>query len=92
MLGKHKTDLPPTGTFLWTDVRDLALAHIRAAELPDAAGKRFFIVAGYFSNRGIADAIREGCPELADRVPGEEVKGDLDEEGSWAVIARAGRE
>lgn len=46
MLGKAKDEIAPTGTFLWVDVRDLALAHIRAAERPEAAGKRFFIVSG----------------------------------------------
>ena len=44
MLGKAKDEIAPTGTFLWVDVRDLALAHVRAAERPEAAGKRFFIV------------------------------------------------
>lgn len=78
MLGKYKTELPPTGTFIWVDVRDLALAHVRAAELPEAGGKRFFITAGHFSNRMMADIIKEGRPDLADQLPGDEVKGDFD--------------
>lgn len=76
--GKNKTALPPTGVFFWTDVRDLALAHVRAAEVPEAGGKRFFITAGYYSNREIADAIKEAYPDLADQIPGEDVKSDLD--------------
>lgn len=76
--GKYKTTLPPTGVFLWTDVRDLALAHARVAELPEAGGKRFFITAGYHSNREIADAIKEAYPDLTDQIPGDDVKSDLD--------------
>lgn len=81
MLGKHKDSLPPTGYFLWTDVRDLALAHVRAAERSEAAGKRFLITAGHFSNRRIADIIAEGFPDLREKIAGEEVKDDFDPEG-----------
>ena len=79
MQGKYKTTaLPPTAVLLWTDVRDLALAHVRAAEVPEAGGKRFFITAGYHSNREIADAIKEAYPDLADQIPGDDGKSDLD--------------
>jgi nucleoside-diphosphate-sugar epimerase len=61
--------LPPSGTFLFTDVRDLALAHMRAIEVPEAGGKRFFITAGYYSNKRIVDTIRETHPEIAPRLP-----------------------
>lgn len=81
ILGKYRTELPPTGTFIWVDVRDLALAHVRAAEIPEAGGKRFFITAGYFSNRLVADVIKEGRPDLADQLPGDEVKGDFEANG-----------
>lgn len=64
MLGKAQNEVPPSGVHVWVDVRDLALAHIRAAERPDAAGKRFFVTAGYYSNREIADNIRELLPEV----------------------------
>lgn len=82
ILGKHKDSLPPTGTFLWTDVRDLALAHVRAAERQEAAGKRFFITAGHFSNREIVDIIAEEFPELRENLPGKEFKGDFNPEGT----------
>lgn len=62
-------ELPPTGVFLWVDVRDLALAHVRALEVPEAGGKRFFITAGYFSNKAVVEAIRETHPELASKLP-----------------------
>lgn len=75
MTGKAKETIPPTGTFIWTDVRDLALAHVKAAELPDAANKRFFVTAGFFSNEEIADIIRENYPELKDQLPAKGTKG-----------------
>lgn len=56
-------------------MRDLALAHVKAAELPEAANKRFFVTAGYFSNEEIADIVRENFPELKDKVPAKGTKG-----------------
>ncbi|KAL9017038.1 MAG: hypothetical protein Q9185_005640 [Variospora sp. 1 TL-2023] len=64
MLGKMQDEIPPSGVHVWVDVRDLALAHVRAAERPEAAGKRFFVTAGYFSNRELADNIHELLPEV----------------------------
>lgn len=84
MLGKARDEIAPTGTFIWTDVRDLALAHVRAAEIPDAGGKRFFVTAGYFTNREIADIVRDAFPDLADKLPTNETKGGgYPEEGKW---------
>ena len=81
--GACKNGLMPTGTHLWIDVRDLAEAHVLAAEKPDAAGKRFFLTAGSFSNKEIAEIIRENFPELAKNLPeGEALKpGDYPEGG-----------
>lgn len=83
VLGKHKDSLPPTGTFLWIDVRDLALAHVRAAERPEAAGKRFFTTAGHFSNRQVADIISKEFPDLQEKIAGKEAKDDFDPEGTY---------
>jgi nucleoside-diphosphate-sugar epimerase len=69
MTGAAKDECPPTGTFLWVDVRDLALAHVLAAEKQAAGGKRFFITAGYFSNKEIAEIIKEEFPDLASKLP-----------------------
>jgi len=77
--GKMRHGLAPTGIFLWTDVRDLALAHVKAIELPQASGKRFLITAGYMTNSDIASAIKEGFPELAPGLP-EKLKSDLPED------------
>lgn len=67
--GKAKEELPDTGSYLWVDVRDLALAHVKQIELPDAAGKRFFITAGYWSNEEVAGIIRKNFPEYKDKLP-----------------------
>lgn len=77
--GKMKDGLSPTGTFIWTDVRDLAEAHVKAIEVPEAAGKRFFITAGHFSNKDLADTIKEAFPHLAKKLPAD-IKSDLPED------------
>lgn len=76
MTGKAKEELPPTGTFIWVDVRDLALAHVKAAELPDAANKRFYVTAGHFSNEEAADIMRDNFPELKNELPAKGTKGE----------------
>ncbi|KAJ5032932.1 uncharacterized protein L3040_009521 [Drepanopeziza brunnea f. sp. 'multigermtubi'] len=73
--GQNKQEIPDTGTFLWTDVRDLALGHVKAMELPGAANKRFFFTAGYFTNKEICEIIRKNFPEYKDQLPGVDVKG-----------------
>lgn len=75
--GKYKEKLPATGIFLWVDVRDVALAHVRAIEVPEAGGQRFFVVSGQFSNKQIADVIRETHPELEDKLPPKDSPEDL---------------
>lgn len=54
--------------------------------MPEAGGKRFFITAGYFSNREIADAIKEAYPNLADQIPGDDVKSDLDPHSEFEIF------
>jgi len=55
--------------------QDLALGHVRAMEIEEAANKRFFITAGYFNNRQIADAIRKHYPEYKEMLPTENAPG-----------------
>lgn len=64
MLGKMKDEVPASPILIWADVRDVALAHVRAAERPEAAGKRFFVTAGYFSNRELADEVQKLLPDV----------------------------
>lgn len=75
--GKFKDQLPPSGAVGWVDVRDLALAHVKAIEVPEAGGKRFFITEGIFSNKQLADVLRETHPELRSKLPSEDAKDDF---------------
>ena len=80
MQGKMKEKLAPTGTFIWVDVRDLAMAHVKAIELPEAAGKRFFVTAGYMSNKDIVECIRKNFSELRSQLPPEGTESDIPED------------
>jgi len=72
--GKWKDEIPATGTYIWVDVRDVALCHVLAAEKEEAANKRFFVTSGYFSNKMIAEVVRKNFPEYKD-VPTERTPG-----------------
>ncbi|KAF2687460.1 NAD(P)-binding protein [Lentithecium fluviatile CBS 122367] len=61
--GKWKDEIAATGVYLWVDVRNVAEAHVAAFEKPEAANKRFFTVAGYFTNRDIVDIIGKNFPQ-----------------------------
>ncbi|KAI1389115.1 NAD(P)-binding protein [Hypoxylon trugodes] len=66
--GKWKTEIPNSGVFVWVDVRDVAEAHVRAMELPEAGGKRFFTTAGYYDNRSILRVVSAAkVPELVEK-------------------------
>lgn len=78
--GKTKEEIPETGTFIFVDVRDVALAHVKAMEVDAAAGKRFFTVSGYFCNRDVASLIRKNFPEYADALPESAKGGDMPSE------------
>lgn len=65
--------LPPTHpVFTWVDVRDVAAAHVRAMTRPQAGGQRFYVVAGHFSNKRLAESIRKTHPQLAPCLPPSE--------------------
>lgn len=66
---KPTDPLPTNGFWSFVDVRDVALAHLRAYEVPEAGGERFFLCRGNFSYQMMADILREKIPELRDRVP-----------------------
>jgi nucleoside-diphosphate-sugar epimerase len=84
--GDSKEKLPPTGTYLWVDVRDLALAHVKAIELPAAANKRFFVTAGHFTNEEIMEDARTAFPSLKDKLPAKGTPGGGNPEGGLASI------
>ena len=69
--GVHVNDtlIPSLGSSLFTDVRDLALAHVRALEVPAAGGQRFFVTEGYYSYKNVVESVRKSHPEMAARLP-----------------------
>ncbi|KAI7620940.1 hypothetical protein KC346_g3868 [Hortaea werneckii] len=75
MMGKAKDEIPPTGTYIWVDVRDLALCHVLAMEKEAAANKRFFITTGYFSNKEIAEIIGKNFPQYKEGLPSASTPG-----------------
>ncbi|KAI1404263.1 putative NADPH-dependent methylglyoxal reductase GRE2 [Hypoxylon fuscum] len=66
---KSSDPVPPTFLYLYVDVRDCAQAHLLAATVPEAAGKRWFTVAGELSNQQMANFLREALPEKKDIIP-----------------------
>jgi nucleoside-diphosphate-sugar epimerase len=80
--GSFRNKPNPTGPVnIFADVRDVAEAHVRALEVPEAGGQRFFIVGGYFSNKRLADTIRASHPSLATKLPSEDVPDDMPPDG-----------
>ncbi|XEV01561.1 hypothetical protein FSHL1_006848 [Fusarium sambucinum] len=67
--GKWKNELPPTASWYWVDVRDVALAHVRALENSGAGGRRFFLMQGRMSNAQIAQLAADEYPQLQDKIP-----------------------
>ncbi|KAK4246196.1 hypothetical protein C7999DRAFT_42341 [Corynascus novoguineensis] len=84
--GRMRHGIHPTApVFTFVDVRDVALAHVRALTVPEAGGKRFYVVGGYFSNPRLAGIIRRRFPQLKGQLPPEEeaAKDDFPED-HWA--------
>ena len=85
--GKFKDKFPAGAPYLWVDVRDLALLHVKAMEAESAANKRFFITAGHFNGKLIVDAIRKNFSEYKDVLPGDKAEdsGDFPDGGVYNV-------
>ncbi|KAI2993551.1 unnamed protein product [Aspergillus niger] len=62
--------MPVNSSWSWVDARDVALAHLRAFEVPEAGGNRFLVGKGNFSFQQMADILRENLAEVSGRVPG----------------------
>ncbi|KAB8211957.1 hypothetical protein BDV34DRAFT_233945 [Aspergillus parasiticus] len=69
--GKWKDGLPRTFSPYWVDVRDVALAHVKALIIPQAAQKRFIITAGTMCNADIATIVRDYLPDMGSLIPNE---------------------
>jgi len=93
ILGKAKDEIPPTGTYIWVDVRDLAEAHVAGIEKEEATNKRFFITAGYFSNKEIAQIVEKNFPQYQGVLPTASTPGgDYPEEGVYKYNNKRGIE
>lgn len=77
MLGGHMP-LAPRQRFGIADVRDVSAAHLAAMATPDAAGKRYLLLADgpTTSWLGVARVLREHFGDLAAKAPTEEAPGD----------------
>lgn len=82
--GKWKDSVPsPAGLYIWVDVRDLALAHVKAMELPHATNKRFLITAGHFNNGGIAEIVKRNFQEYAANIAEDVSGGEYPKDGMY---------
>ncbi|KAK3934436.1 hypothetical protein QBC46DRAFT_359014 [Diplogelasinospora grovesii] len=91
IMGHMKGQMPNSPGFLWVDVRDVALAHVKAMEQLSGAAdnKRFFVVAGHFNTRQVVDAIRRNFPEYSSALPDASLQGgDFPEGGLFKVDNR----
>ncbi|KJJ31293.1 putative NAD dependent epimerase/dehydratase [Aspergillus flavus AF70] len=68
-MSKPSHAVPPTLVWAWADVRDVADAHLKAFEVPEAGGQRFLVAQGRYSYQRIADILRDKVAEVRDRVP-----------------------
>jgi nucleoside-diphosphate-sugar epimerase len=68
--GKYRDAYPPGGPYIWVDVRDLALLHVKAISAK-IGNERYFVTAGHFSGKGLVDIIRKDFPEYKDQLTRE---------------------
>lgn len=61
--------VPPTKGPVWVDVRDVALAHVKALEVAEAGGRRYLLAQGVYCNQELADLGRSVTAKYADRLP-----------------------
>lgn len=75
-----KTEIAP-GMDIYVDVRDLAVAHVRSLEVPEAGGQRFLVCANdRFCDQVILDMIHKHFPDVAEKIP-VGVPGEVKQEG-----------
>jgi nucleoside-diphosphate-sugar epimerase len=85
--GYFKEEIPATGVHLWVDVRDVAEAHVAAFEKDEAANKRFFTLAGYFSNKEMCEIIKKNFPQYKDITTQQTTGGDFPEGGKDGIYS-----
>lgn len=67
--GEWQKAVPDSHLDQWVDVRDVALAHVRAMEVPQASNRRFLTVAGYTSNERIAAIVAHEFFDIRKKLP-----------------------
>lgn len=70
--GSLKDEAPPAAAFpAFADVRDVALAHLRAYEKvsPGAEMERYLITSGTFSNGQVCKILRDAFPTWSSKIP-----------------------
>lgn len=65
----QNSEIPPTRAPVWVSVRDAALAHVKALQVPEASGERFLLAAGVYCNQEIADVARNVAGDLKSNIP-----------------------
>jgi len=69
LTGETKEIKPPPASQAYVDVRDVALAHVKAIETEEAGGNRYLTVGGMFGFQQVANILREAYPDRKDKIP-----------------------
>lgn len=72
VVGEKGRPYPPQVAPYFCDVRDVAVAHVRALDVPpakDIQQKRYLLCAGQFLYQDVARLLMKIHPEVADRLP-----------------------
>lgn len=69
---------------MYVDVRDLAIAHVKAVTTPEA-GERIIVSSKSISSQGISDIFRSNFPELKERTPIGKPGTDSLPEGAYTI-------
>jgi nucleoside-diphosphate-sugar epimerase len=77
--------LPPGGVHMYVDVRDLAIAHVKAITTPEAANQRILVSSKSISSQEISDIFRRAFPELEERTPVGNPGTDSLPEGAYTI-------
>ncbi|MFT3723166.1 MAG: aldehyde reductase [Hyphomonadaceae bacterium] len=72
LLNGKTPGLPRIG-FSFVDVRDVAECHVKAMELPQAAGQRFLATEGFLWFTEAADILRKAIPSYDSKIPKRKV-------------------
>ncbi|KAK7040589.1 NAD-P-binding protein [Favolaschia claudopus] len=67
--GQYKLGVPKVGSPVFVDVREVALAHVRAVELDVAQGQRYLLIGGPYIPDQVVQIIHKEFPELRNNLP-----------------------